>query len=188
MAKYHKKLVKDKTHVMFESFKYILIGYYDSSQPAKWKQLKTDPSFINVDFHIPKNAICRLALEDLKHPISNNEMTHFSISQRDTRGFFEGPVFFVCSNDANYLAPVLSKLMERSFHIYGGFLDKKLMTFADVKELQSILKSLSWTKGAEVSTLSASQLISYPSILCTKVSYVHRSLRNLQNTYLLAQK
>lgn len=186
MAKYHKKLVKDKTHAILESFKYILIGYYDSSQPIKWKQLKTDPFFQNVNFHIPKNAICRLAVEDTNSSILTPEMSHPSISQKDARGFFEGPVFFVCSNNAAYLAPVLSKLLEKSMHIYGGFLDKKLITFADVKELQFLLKSM--TKEAEVSALSASQIISYPSVLWTNISYVHFGFRRLQNARLLVEK
>ena len=126
MTRYQKQQIFNKITTIFKSQKYIFVGRYDSSNYLTWKTFKNQHNI-----YIPKNKISKIVLEKL---LSANIAIN-------TKNLFQGPIFITWSNDSLHISKGISQLMGAGVLIYGGFIDKKLINFADTKELILLFES-----------------------------------------------
>lgn len=146
MSKYKKKFVNWKVNSIIDSQSILLIGQYDNSQFQLWKELKS-----LCDFYVPKNSRCfSLLNQQCINTNPNNpqslgldfKLGFSQFKSLKSKNFIEGPVFFLWEKHSNYgnFHQALIKLHSANVVIFGGFIDNKLLTFGDAKQLIALLK------------------------------------------------
>lgn len=126
MKKYQKKVIYNKIERMFQSNESLLIGRFDNTQASFWTDFKK-----NHAFFVPKNTLCRYFFEQ-----ASNETTVSKIEST----LFEGPIFCISTEGTKDFSEIVSKLNKGKITLYGGLFEGKFFNFAEIQEIESLLK------------------------------------------------
>lgn len=126
MKKYKKKVIYNKIERMFQSNESLLIGRFDNTQASFWNDFKK-----NHAFFVPKNTLCRYFFEQ-----STNETKVPKLEST----LFEGPIFCISTEGTKDFSEIVSKLNKGKIILYGGIFEGKFFNFAEIQEIESLLK------------------------------------------------
>jgi len=127
MKKYKKKVIYNKIERMFQSNESLLIGRFDNTQASFWSDFKK-----NHGFFVPKNTLCRYFFE---------QSTKETKVPKLESALFEGPIFCISTEGTKDFSEIVSKLNKDKITLYGGIFEGKFFNFAEIQEIESLLKN-----------------------------------------------
>lgn len=127
MKKYKKKATYSKIETIFKSDKNIIIGQFDNTRTDIWKELKE-----TYDFWIPQNKLCQFFCR---------WQTKYSTKiPKIEATIFEGPIFCLSVETDLSFSNVLGKMNQVKIPLYGGVFKGKFYDFADIQEIEYLLR------------------------------------------------